>query len=62
MRDDDKRKQRRQELQRTVLILSRERTRKEAYCMAEKLQKKKYGDRLYKSYGSWRRCSSYHKR
>ena len=60
MRNDDIRKQRRQELKKTVLILSRERSYKESYAIAEKLQKKKYGDRLYKNYGSYRACSCYH--
>jgi len=52
---------RRSRFQRRILILSQKRTYREAYEAAERLEVREMGDRMYKNYGSYRRCMHYHR-
>ena len=60
MRED--RSARRNAFNKRVLRLSTSRTYKDAYNLAERLEKKRYGERLYANYDSYRNARSYHRR
>lgn len=45
-------------LHRRVIMLSRDRTQREAYEFAERLEKKKHGERVYKNYNTYKSCIS----
>jgi len=54
------REDRKKQFNQRVLVLSEKRTYGQAYELAEKLEKKKHGDRLFKNYNSYRasKCRS----
>lgn len=55
------RKRRRERFQHRVIMLSADRPQYLAYEFAEKLEKKRYGERLYKNYASYRSAMCWHR-